>query len=143
VERLLFALGFEALILIFAIGLTRRIGVTKHRELSYDWLYFLRVAVTYAVLAQISFIILVSALYWKEHSMAVGLAALVGIPMVLFIMMVMMQNFARIYRSIPNLIRRLEQMTADEREYQLERLPPEIFIQLPGDYRFVTKKSEK
>jgi hypothetical protein len=34
-------------------------------------------------------------------------------------------------------------MSAEEREYELERLPSEVFMQLPGDYRFVTKKSEK
>jgi hypothetical protein len=143
VERILLAIGYEAAAIIFLLGICKRVGHHKFEEKYYDWLYFLRITMGCVLAVQLGFVVLVSAFFWNQHSMAVGLTALVGIPMVLFLTMIMMRCFADSYRAIPNLIRRLEQMTPEEREKVLESLPPETFQQLPGDYRFVSKKSDR
>ncbi|MEI7557043.1 hypothetical protein [Candidatus Chlorohelix sp.] len=143
VERIALAIGYEVAATIFLLGICKRVGQAKFQEKSYDWLYFLRIAMACVLAAQIGFVIWVSALFWNQHSMAVGLTALIGIPMVLFLTMLMMRSFADSYRAIPNLIHRLEQMNPEEREQTLEALPPETFLQLPGDYRFVSKKSDR
>ena len=143
VEGIALAIGYEVAAIIFLLGICKRVGQAKFVEKDYDWLYFLRITIAWVFAAQVGFVILVSALFWNQHSMAVGLTALVGVPMVLFLTMIMMRSFAVSYRAIPNLIIRLEQMTPEEREQTLEALPPESFQKLPGDYRFVSKPRDK
>jgi hypothetical protein len=88
--------------------------------------------------SQIGFVILVSILYTTQHSIAVGLTVLVGIPGWLVVTLTIMRGFTVRYISIHNLIKRLERLQSNEREYLLASLPPAVFLKLPGDYRFVT-----
>lgn len=141
-ERFVVAVGYEVLAACFLAGLVRRVGLAKHVEKCYDWLYFLKITLSWVILIQIGFTVLVSVMFWHEDSLAVGLTALIGIPMTPLLTMFTMLGFARTYRAVPNIIKRLERMTPDERENELENLPPEVFAQLPGDYRFVSKKNQ-
>jgi hypothetical protein len=141
-EGLLLAIGYEVVVASTLLVVAKRYSYEKHAESEYDWLYFLRFSVTCVMLAQTGFIVLVSALFWNQHSLAVGLSALMGIPGILLLVMLMMRTFAMEYRSIYNMIRRLENMPPEARETFLESLPPEIYRQIPGDYRIVSKQRE-
>ncbi len=139
---ILIVLAYETGMILFLAGLTQRIGRRRDLYREFDGFYFLKWSLGLAALTQIGFVTLVSVLFHDKHALAVSLTALVGIPGWLVIGGWMQWNFFRRYKRLSNLIRRLERMTDAERAIQLENLPPEIFSQLPGDYRFVSRSDE-
>ena len=137
-QQVLIVFGYEVGALILIYGLIERVGSQKMVEVQFDWRYFLKLSVILAASIQIGFVILVSFLFHNQESVAVGLTALVGIPGFFLMLMGTQSGFFRRYKRLPNLIQRLEKMNSIEREKTLSELPPKIFSQLPGDYRFVS-----
>jgi hypothetical protein len=138
-SEILIVLAYEAGMILFLAGLTQRIGRRHDLDRDFDGFYFLKWSAGLAALTQVGFVLLVSVLFHDKHSLAVSLTALVGIPGWLLIGGWLQWSFFQRYKRLSNLIRRLERMTDAERAIQLENLPPEIFSQLPGDYRFVSR----
>lgn len=139
-ENVVITAAYEATALIFVYGLTQRVGTPKMTANEFEWRFFLKLSFFYAASVQIGFVVLTSVLYHNQESVAVGLAALPGILGFFIILMVVQAAFFRRYCCVPNLIRRLERMTPDEREKLLSQLPARTFSQLPGDYRFVSHR---
>ena len=130
--------GYEIAALVFVYGFKERFGEAKMTESEFAWRYFLKWSVGFAMIIQVGFVILSSFLYHAQESIAVGLTALVGFPGLCLLAMVAQSGFFRRYKRLPNLIRRLEKMNSFEREKVLSEMPPKLFAQLPGDYRYVT-----
>jgi len=141
VSDALVIVGYELGMLIFLAGLGQRIGRKHNLDYEFNGFYFLKWSFGLAFLVQVGFTVLVSFIYHDRQSVAVALTALIAMPGWIVISGWMQWNFFRRYNRIPNLIKRLERMTAEERAAHLESLPPKVFSQLPGDYRFVSQSS--
>lgn len=137
-EKILLIIGYSLVVVIVLILSVRRYGEKKIAAPEFDSFYFLKFAAIAATCSQFGFVILVSVLYHAQHSVAVGLTALIGIPGWLLVMLAIMRGFTVRYNSLGNLIRRLDRMNPDQQEQLLASLPPEVFMRLPGDYRYVS-----
>ncbi|HEX2915667.1 MAG TPA: hypothetical protein VH186_33205 [Chloroflexia bacterium] len=134
----LILLGYLAFTALIAWQLVQRVARSKDLEYSFDGPYFLRWSVGSAVMSQLGFVSLVCALFWTRQSLAVGITTLIGLPGWFAVCAGMQWGFFRRYSKLSNLIKRIEKMSPLERSELLESLPPEVFLQLPGDYRIVS-----
>jgi hypothetical protein len=132
--------GYQVILILFLAGLTQRLSRKRDHDREFDGFYFLRWSAGLAVGSQVGFTVLVSIIFHSRHSLAVSLTALVAIPMGMILTMWLQWSFFRRYNRISNLIARLEKMPPEERANVLKNLPPPIFSQLPGDYRFVSQE---
>lgn len=140
---ILIVVGYEIGLLIFLAGFNQRLGRKRDLEREFDGIYFVKWAFGLSFFLQlVGFTLLVSLLFHSRQAAAVALTALIAMPGWLVVSAWMQWSFYRRYNRIPNVIKRLEKMSPEERATQLENLPPKVFSQLPGDYRFVSRYSE-
>ncbi len=137
-------LGYEVLAVALARRLVRFARPDKDLERYFDGVYFLwQWSIRFGLLAQFSLLVLVCGMFWTRQSLAVGTTTLLVIPGTVIIGSVMQNGFYRRYNRLVSLIRRLEALGPAERAALLETLPPEVFLQLPGDYRIVSWQEDR
>lgn len=141
-SNFLLVIGYEVGWIVFLAGLTQRLGRSRDTNKEFDGFFFLKWSFSLTFVAQTGFIVLVSIVFHDQHALAVALTALVAMPGWLLLSGWMQWSFFQRYKRLPNLIKRLERMNPEERATLLQSLPPKIFSQLPGDYRFVSRHSE-
>ncbi|MEI6046063.1 MAG: hypothetical protein WCS37_17060 [Chloroflexota bacterium] len=134
--------GYEVGWILFLAGLTQRLERNRDLAREFEGLYFLKWSAGLAFIVQVGFTVLVSFLFAKQESLAVSLTALVAIPGWLLFSGWLQWSFFQRYKRLPNIIKRLERMNSNEQAALLRSLPPKIFNQLPGDYRFISRSSE-
>lgn len=135
--------GYETAVIVFLAGLIQRLDRKRDLKQEFDGLYFVKWAFGLSFILQlVGFTLVVSLLFHNRQAAAVALTALIAMPGWLVVSAWMQWSFFRRYNRIPNLIKRLERMSPEERASHLESLPPQVFSQLPGDYRFVSRYSE-
>ena len=121
--RVLLLIGYFAASILFLVAWARLTGGRQLRARTYNWSYFLRLALIGPALTQFGFCVLVSCLYHtpKEASVAVGLSLLVGVFFWMVFVLVLLRVYYRRYMAAANVRHRLARMTPAERSAALSK----------------------